>query len=323
VVALREKARVGPKGFQQLLMSFGSPDGVYRASREELLSLPRMGTEKVEEIFKSHDFLEEIEQHLLYLEEQGIAICTVLDDDYPVLLRQIDDPPPLFYHRGKFAAQENKSVAVIGAHRGYTIYGAQLASRVGRELSRKGVVVVSGLAEGIDTAAHRAVVEEEGITYAVLGTGLNRIYLGERGSRRRDYEEGGTSHRVRPERSGEGRSVDGQEQNRGGTITSGDRGGNGREELGHHGCSGHRHKAGEAPFCDEKERLQESGGVDRRRGRAAGGSRGFGSGGRLPLRTRIHLPEGRFLPAGTELLAQSRRAGWENQWMTIWMRRKE
>ncbi len=179
VVALREKARVGPKGFQQLLMSFGSPDGVYRASREELLSLPRMGTEKVEEIFKSQDFLEEIEQHLLYLEEQGIAICTVLDDDYPVLLRQIDDPPPLFYHRGKFAAQENKSVAVIGAHRGYTIYGAQLASRVGRELSRKGVVVVSGLAEGIDTAAHRAVVEEEGITYAVLGTGLNRIYPSE------------------------------------------------------------------------------------------------------------------------------------------------
>jgi DNA processing protein len=179
VVALREKARVGPKGFQQLLMNFGSPDRVYRASKEELLSLPRMGTEKVEEIFKSQDFLEEIEQHLLYLEEQGIGICTILDDDYPVLLRQIDDPPPLFYHRGEFAAQENKSVAVIGAHRGYTVYGAQLASRVGRELSRKGVVVVSGLAEGIDAAAHRAVVEKEGITYAVLGTGLNRIYPSE------------------------------------------------------------------------------------------------------------------------------------------------
>jgi DNA processing protein len=179
VVALREKARVGPKGFQQLLMNFGSPDRVYRASREELLSLPRMGTEKVEEIYKSQDFLEEIERHLLHLEEQGIGICTILDDDYPVLLRQIDDPPPLFYHRGELAAEESKSVAVIGAHRGYTAYGVQLASRVGRELSRSGVLVVSGLAEGIDTAAHKAVVQDGGITYAVLGTGLNRIYPSE------------------------------------------------------------------------------------------------------------------------------------------------
>ncbi len=179
VVALREKARVGPKGFQQLLMNFGSPDQVYRASKEELLSLPRMGAEKAEQIFKSQDFLEEIEQHLLHLEEQGIGICTILDDDYPVLLRRIDDPPPLFYFRGRFAARESRSVAVIGAHRGYTTYGAKLASRVGRELARRDVVVVSGLAEGIDTATHRAVVDEEGITYAVLGTGLNKIYPSE------------------------------------------------------------------------------------------------------------------------------------------------
>ena len=179
VVALREKARVGPKGFQQLLMSFGSPDRVYRASKEELSSLPRMGAEKAEQILKSQDFLEEIEQHLLHLEEQGIGICTILDDDYPVLLRQIDDPPPLIYHRGQFAAQDKKSVAVIGTHRGYSTYGAELASRVGRELTRREVVVVSGLAEGIDTATHQAVVDEEGITYAILGTGMNKIYPSE------------------------------------------------------------------------------------------------------------------------------------------------
>jgi DNA processing protein len=179
VVALREKARVGPKGFQQLLMSFGSPDKVYRASKEELSSLPRMGAEKAERILRSQDFLEEIERHLLRLEEQGIRICTILDDDYPVLLRQIDDPPPLVYHRGQFAAQDKKSVAVIGTHRGYTTFGTGLASWVGRELTRRGVVVVSGLAEGIDTAAHQAVVDLEGITYAVLGTGLNKTYPSE------------------------------------------------------------------------------------------------------------------------------------------------
>ena len=95
VVALREKAKVGPKAFQQLLMSFGSPENVFKVSKEELLSLPRMNPQKADEILKSQDLLPEIEDHLLYLEEQGIGILTILDDDYPQLLKQIDDPPPL------------------------------------------------------------------------------------------------------------------------------------------------------------------------------------------------------------------------------------
>jgi DNA processing protein len=179
VIALREKAKVGPKGFQQLLMSFGSPEKVYLASKEEISSLPRVSPEKADQILKSKEFLEEIEQHLLHLEEQGIGICTILDDNYPALLRQIDDPPPVVYYRGEFPVKEHKFVAVIGTHRDYTPYGMELAGLISGQLARRGVVVVSGLAEGIDSAAHRGAIAMKGKTYAVLGTGLKKIYPSE------------------------------------------------------------------------------------------------------------------------------------------------
>lgn len=175
VVALREKAKVGPKGFQQLLMSFGSPENVYKASKEELLSLPRMNPEKAEQILKSQDLLPEIEEHLLYLEEQGIGVLTILDDDYPQQLKQIDDSPPLLYFKGEFPIQSIQSVAVVGTHNA-TAEGIETAVQIGKELAQRGVVVVSGLAKGIDAAAHLGAINREGKTYAVLGSGLNKIY---------------------------------------------------------------------------------------------------------------------------------------------------
>ncbi len=179
VVALREKGRVGPKRFQQLLMSFGSPENIYKTSREELLSLPRMTPEKVEQIVRSKDLLPEIEKDIRRLEKQGIGISTILDDDYPQLLRQISDPPPLLYFKGEFPIREKTCVAVIGAHKGYTNQGIELAVQIGKELARRKVVVVSGLAEGIDSSAHIGAIKQGGKTYAVLGTGLNKIYPSE------------------------------------------------------------------------------------------------------------------------------------------------
>lgn len=175
MVALREKAKVGPKGFQQLLMSFGSPENVYKASKEELLSLPRMNPEKAEQILKSQDLLPEIEEHLLYLEEQGIGVLTILDDDYPQQLKQIDDPPPLLYFKGEFPIQSIQSVAVVGTHNA-TAEGIETAVQIGKELAQREVVVVSGLAKGIDAAAHVGAISQGGKTYAVLGSGLNKIY---------------------------------------------------------------------------------------------------------------------------------------------------
>jgi DNA processing protein len=179
VIALREKAKVGPKGFQQLLMSLGSPEKIYRVSKGELSSLPRMTPEKAEQILKSKESLPEIEKDILHLEKQGIGVSTILDDDYPQILRQIGDPPPLLYFKGEFPVGERIFVAVIGAHKGYTDQGIGLAVQIGKELTRRKVVVVSGLAEGIDSSSHVGAISDGGKTYAVLGTGLNKIYPSE------------------------------------------------------------------------------------------------------------------------------------------------
>ena len=178
VIALREKARLGPKTFQQLLLSFGSPENVYQASVEELSSFPRINPEKAEKILESKELLPEIEEHLLYLEEQGIGILTILDGDYPQLLKQIDDPPPLLYFRGEFPIQSIQSIAVVGTHNA-TAAGIEKAVQIGKALAKRKVVVVSGLARGIDAAAHIGAVKGGGKTYAIFGAGLNNIYPSE------------------------------------------------------------------------------------------------------------------------------------------------
>lgn len=178
VIALREKAKIGPKTFQQLLITFGSPENVYKVTKEELLSLPRMTANKVDEILNSKDFLSEIEEHILYLEELGIGISTILDSDYPQSLKEIDDPPPLLYFKGEFPIQNNLFVAVVGTHEA-SAEGIEKAVEIGRVLAKRKVVVVSGLARGIDSAAHLGAIKEGGKTYAILGAGLNNIYPSE------------------------------------------------------------------------------------------------------------------------------------------------
>ena len=175
VIALREVAKVGPKGFQQLLLAFGSPENVYKATSDQISNLPRMSPEKAEEICKSQEKFTEIEEQIAYLEEQGIGIKTILEDDFPQSLRVINDPPPLLYFKGEFPSAEALLVAVVGTHHA-TYEGIKDATEIGKELAKRGAVVVSGLARGIDTGAHLGALAKEGKTYAVLGSGLNKIY---------------------------------------------------------------------------------------------------------------------------------------------------
>ena len=175
VIALREVAKVGPKGFQQLLLAFGSPENVYKATSEQISRLPRMSPEKAKEICKSQEKFTEIEEHISFLEEQGIGIKTILDEDFPQSLKQIDDPPPVLYFKGEFPLPNNLSVAVVGTHHA-SYEGIRDSTDIGKELAKRGVMVVSGLARGIDTGAHLGALAKEGKTYAVLGSGLNKIY---------------------------------------------------------------------------------------------------------------------------------------------------
>ncbi|MEW6546422.1 MAG: DNA-processing protein DprA [Bacillota bacterium] len=108
----------------------------------------------------------------------GCRVFSRWDEEYPAWLRQMPDPPLILYSRGKVCPQDQKAVAVVGT-RHPTAYGMEVAGRLARNLAAAGLTVVSGLARGIDTCAHREALAAGGRTIAVLGSGLDRIYPAE------------------------------------------------------------------------------------------------------------------------------------------------
>jgi len=106
---------------------------------------------------------------------RNIKICIRTEDEYPVLLREIDNPPTVLYYVGKLPDNDMKLMGIVGTRR-MTPYGQNVAEEMGRFLAENGIGVVSGLARGIDGAAQSAVVHAEGKTYAVLGCGVDYIY---------------------------------------------------------------------------------------------------------------------------------------------------
>src|SRR5207245_406391 len=106
---------------------------------------------------------------------RGAAVLTLEDDSYPALLRASSDPPPILYLRGRLAAEDVRAIAVVGSRRA-TPHGIDVARRLASGLAAAGFTVVSGLARGIDAAAHRGALEAGGRTLALLGSGLDRIY---------------------------------------------------------------------------------------------------------------------------------------------------
>jgi len=166
---------VGPRAAARLLERFGSAEGVFGALRSELERL-RLRPEAVESIaLRDRHAAAEVE--LERLRALGGAEVLALDDGaYPALLREIPDPPITLYARGAWReCLEAPCVGVVGSRRCST-YGQNVAHLLARELASRGLTVVSGLARGIDAAAHRGALEAGGRTAAVLGTGLDEVY---------------------------------------------------------------------------------------------------------------------------------------------------
>jgi DNA processing protein len=166
---------VGPRAAARLLERFGSAEGVFGALRSELERL-RLRPEAVESI-ALRDRHEAAALELERLREINGADVLALDDGaYPALLREIPDPPVTLYVRGSWReCLEAPCVGVVGSRRCST-YGQNVSLMLARDLASRGVTVVSGLARGIDAAAHRGALEAGGRTVAVLGTGIDEVY---------------------------------------------------------------------------------------------------------------------------------------------------
>jgi DNA processing protein len=166
---------VGPRAAARLLERFGSAEGVFGALRSELERL-RLRPEAVESIALRDRFAEAARELERVREIDGADVLVLDDGAYPALLREIPDPPVTLYVRGRWAeCLDAPCVGVVGSRR-CSAYGQNIALSLARELASRGVTIVSGLARGIDAAAHRGALEAGGRTVAVLGTGLDEVY---------------------------------------------------------------------------------------------------------------------------------------------------
>ena len=173
-IALNMTPGVGPRAAARLLERFGSAEAVFAALRSELERL-RLRPEAVESIVL-RDHHAEAETELESVRALGADVLILDDGTYPALLREIADPPITLYVRGEWeACLDAPCVAIVGSRRCST-YGQNVALMLARDLASRGVTIVSGLARGIDAAAHRGAIEAGGRTVGVLGTGIDEVY---------------------------------------------------------------------------------------------------------------------------------------------------
>jgi DNA processing protein len=167
-------ADIGPVGVRSLAAVLGSPQAIFSAGRADLLRAEGIGPAQADKIIAQRDSLQpgaEIERAA----KLGAQIITPVDDAYPKPLRQIHDPPLGLYVFGTLEPGDKRAIGVVGS-RHTTTYGRETAEKLSYQLAQSGFVVVSGLARGIDTAAHRGALKGGGRTIAVLGGALDCLY---------------------------------------------------------------------------------------------------------------------------------------------------
>jgi DNA processing protein len=172
-IALRAVEEVGCVGFRTLLQAFSSPRAVFSATAQTLRVIPGIGPKTADHIRSFSDW-GMAEREIERARELEVAIVTCEDPVYPRNLLNIYDYPPLLYVKGSLYPEEI-CVAVVGSRLAST-YGRYTTEKISRELALQGITIVSGLARGIDAAAHRGALAGKGRTIAVLGCGLDIVY---------------------------------------------------------------------------------------------------------------------------------------------------
>ena len=172
-LALRSVNGVGNLGFKALLKLFNSPYDIFQASYQELTAVSGIGIKTASNI-KEFNGWKRIENDLKLIKQLSINLITCNDKRYPVILKNIFDYPPIIYVKGMLE-NDDLNIAIVGSRMAST-YGIFATERLARELALNGVTVVSGMARGIDSAAHRGALSGRGRTIAVLGCGLDIVY---------------------------------------------------------------------------------------------------------------------------------------------------
>jgi len=164
---------IGSKRSEQLMELFGSPRNLWYSKRQELEKVHFLTREMIEQII-SYPLKVLAQKHMETIHKHNIKVIRIIDESYPLLLKNIYDPPMVIYVRGTLSADE-KAIAFVGS-RNATAYGNTIAELLAGEVARRGITVVSGLARGIDSSAHEGALKSGGRTIAVLGCGPDIAY---------------------------------------------------------------------------------------------------------------------------------------------------
>ncbi len=167
---------IGNHLYKRLIERFGSPERVFDASKDRLLEIEGI-TPRLIAALRQTGLPEEARKDLDLVLQKGHRIVCLTDPEYPTLLREIPDPPPFLYVAGTLDPSA-QTLAVVGS-RNATSYGVTTTHRLCSDLAGRGLTIVSGMARGIDTAAHEGALMGKGRTIAVLGSGLEQIYPAE------------------------------------------------------------------------------------------------------------------------------------------------
>lgn len=173
LVSLNLVPEIGSIRLKKLLEAFGTPENILKAPQEKLTQVYGIGEKITQKIcaFKKED----LEKELSLAKRRGLKIITLEDADYPQNLKNIYDPPPVLYVKGELKKEDEASIAIVGSRRA-SFYGLSCAQKFASDLAENSFTIISGMARGVDTAAHKGALKQKGRTIAVIGSGFKHLY---------------------------------------------------------------------------------------------------------------------------------------------------
>lgn len=174
LVVLSAVPGLGSVGIRRLVKHFGSGLNVLKAKERDLQQANIVSRNLLDKIFEfdRDNFLQSEYNHI---QQNAVEVITIFDEHYPVALRGIYDPPVVLYVKGRLPVDQGLAVGIVGS-RNASMYGLNIAEKFASQLAELGITVVSGLAKGVDAAAHRGCLRTGGQTIAVVGCGLSHVY---------------------------------------------------------------------------------------------------------------------------------------------------
>jgi DNA processing protein len=173
-IALTLIPGIGPVLGKTVVSYCGSPEAVFKESKNKLKRIPGI-SESIAEAVMSSNVMERAEEEVGFVKKHNISVLFFTDDEYPHRLKHCEDAPVLLYCKGEGSLNHERVLAIVGTRKA-TDYGKKMCEQIVSDLAPLGVCIVSGLAYGIDTAAHKASVKNSVSTFGVLAHGLDKIY---------------------------------------------------------------------------------------------------------------------------------------------------